>query len=286
MIKKAVILCGGLATRFLPISKSVPKEMLPLLDKPILQVLVEDLKKAGITDVLILIGRGKECIIRHFDHNIELENRLIESGKTEFLKLATEPNTLANIYYKMQDKPLGTGHCLKLAQAFVGDDPFVMLFGDELMTCENKNIVEQLIDNYNTYHKSVIAVQECDPKEVYRYGIIKNKPLGNGASLILNFVEKPKVEEAPSNICNLGTAILTSDVFKYIDQCKIKNGELSVTDAYNLMIEKELLMAQDINGRRYDMGNKLGFVIANIDACLKDPTYGEDLRKYLKSLDL
>lgn len=286
MIKKAVILCGGLATRFLPISKSVPKEMLPLLDKPILQVLVEDLNKAGITDVLILLGRGKECIIRHFDHNIELENRLKESGKTEFLELATKPNNLANIYYKMQDKPLGTGHCLELAKAFVGDDPFVMLFGDELMTCDKKNIIEQLIDNYNTYHKSVIAVQECDPKEVYRYGIIRNKPLGNRASLVLDFVEKPKVEEAPSNICNLGTAILTKDIFDYIKQCEIKNGELTVTDAYILMIKKELLMAQEIVGRRYDMGNKLGFVIANIDACLKDPNYGKDLKAYLKTLDL
>lgn len=285
MIKKAVILCGGMATRFLPISKSIPKEMFPLLDKPILQVLIEDLKKAGIEDVIIVLGRGKECIMRHFDHNIELEQRLKESGKLDYLEIATKPNKLVNMYYTMQDEPKGTGHAIKLVRSFVGKDPFVLLFGDEVMLCDGKNEIEQLIENYNKYKTTVMAVQKCRWEDTYKYGIIKPKTLEDGVYSVLDMVEKPKVEDAPSNIVYLGPAILTSEIFDKLDLCEeVEGKELYLTDAFCKLAKENKLYAQEINGKRFDMGNKFGFVQANIVACLNDENFKKDMKEYILTL--
>lgn len=284
-VKKAVILCGGMATRFLPISKSISKEMLPLLDKPILQILVEDLKQAGITDVVVILGRGKECIIRHFDHNIELEQRLKETGKFDFLNVANEPNNLVNMYYRMQDEPKGTGHAVKLVKSFVENEPFVVMFGDEVVFCDGKNIVEQLIENFEKYNKSVIAVQKCKWEDVCKYGIIKPKVLKNGAYSVLDMVEKPKVEDAPSNISYIGPAILTPEIFETLELCKeIEGKELYLTQAFYKLAQEQKLMAQEIVGNRFDMGNKFGFVKANIVACLKDKKFNKDMENYILEL--
>lgn len=284
-VKKAVVLCGGLATRFLPISKSVPKEMFPILDKPILQVIVEDLAKAGITDIFILVGRGKECILNHFDKNVELEQRLIATNKLEFLEKVREPNNLANIVYKRQIEPKGTGFGIEQAKSFVGDDPFVLMFGDEVMFCDEKNVVEQLIETYEKEQKNVIAVKEVPMEEVYRYGIIdKGEKIENGYN-VKGIVEKPKVEEAPSNISYIGPAILTKDVFPALDKLEVIEGkEKILTEAFAFLCEDDNLCARFIEGDRHDLGNKFGFVRANIYACLRDEEFKDEMKKLIKDL--
>lgn len=282
MIKKAVVLCGGLATRFLPISKSIPKEMLPILDKPIMQVVLEDLKQAGITDVLLIIGRNKECIVNHFDRNVELEQRLIETNKMDYLRKVTELNGFMNIYALRQVEPKGTGHCIKMAKAFVDGSPFVLMFGDEVLFNDGKNVVEQLIQNYDKYNKSVIATQSVDRSEVYRYGIISFKDKKDGAFFVDDMVEKPSIEKAPSTESYLGPAILTNDVYTYLDNMVAQQGkELVLTDALRLMAKEDLLMAQNIDGDRHDIGNKFGLVKVNVCAGLKDPEICEDVKKFI-----
>lgn len=282
MVKKAVIICGGLATRFLPISKSIPKEMLPVLNKPILQVLVEDLKKANIDDILIIVGRNKECIERHFTHNIELEQNLINNNKLDLLEVANSTNMI--IHFLVQDAPRGTGHCVKLAKAFTGDDPFVLLYGDELMLSEEKTNIQQMIDCYNKYQKSVISTQTCDMKDVHKYGIISGEPIDNSTLKVNYIVEKPKQEEAPSNICNLGNAILTKDIYRALDMLPPTTGEIPITDAYDILAKENNLLSTNIVGKRLDMGNPMGFLIANIEYALTTE-FSAELKNYLKDLN-
>ena len=281
-VKKAVILCGGLATRFLPISKSVPKEMFPLLDKPILQVIVEDLAKAGIKDILIIVGRGKECILNHFDKNVELEQRLLQTGKLDFLAKAQEPQKLANIFYLRQYEPKGTGACIESVKSFVGEEPFAMMFGDEVMFCEGKNVVEQLLETYQKENKSVIAVKRVPMEEIYRYGIISTgKEIDNGYE-VKNIVEKPKVEDAPSDISYTGPAILKNEIFEALEKLEVEEGkEKSLTDSFKFLCEKNSLCARFVEGQRHDMGNKFGFVIANIEACLRDEEFSPKMKEYI-----
>ena len=284
-VSKAVILCGGLATRFLPISKSIPKEMLPLLDKPVLQIIVEDLVKAGIKDIFILLGRGKECIPNHFDRNIELEQRLIETNKTEMLKVLEHSNNLANIVYRRQDEPRGTGYGVELARSFVGDDPFVFMFGDEVMFCDGQNIVEQLLETFEKENKNVIAVKEVPMSEVYRYGIIeKGKQIEKGYD-VKQIVEKPRVDEAPSNISYIGPAVLMNNVFNALDEMPlIKGKEKVLTDAFDILAKEGKLCARLVEGERHDIGNKFGFVKANIYACLRDEEYKKDIQELILKL--
>lgn len=283
-VKKAVILCGGLATRFLPISKSVPKEMFPLLDKPILQVIVEDLSKAGITDILIIVGRGKECILNHFDKNVELEQRLVQTGKLDLLEKAQEPQKLANIFYLRQYEPRGTGAAIESVKSFVGEDPFAMMFGDEVMLCDGKNVVEQLLETYKREDKSVIAVKRVPMEETYRYGIIlPGEEIENGYR-IKDIVEKPKVEDAPSDISYTGPAVLKSEIFDALKKLKVEEGkEKSLTDSFKFLCEKDQLCARFVEGERHDMGNKFGFVIANVEACLRDENFALQMEEFIKN---
>ena len=282
MVKKAVIICGGLATRFLPISKSIPKEMLPVLNKPILQVLVEDLKKANVDDILIIVGRNKECIERHFTHNIELEQNLINNNKLDLLEVANSTNML--IHFLIQDAPRGTGHCVKLAKTFTGDDPFVLLYGDELMLSEGKSNIQQMVDCYNKYQKSLISTQTCDMKDVHKYGIIAGTPVDDDTLQVDFIVEKPKREDAPSNICNLGNAILTKDIYTALEALPPTTGEIPITDAYDILAKEGNLLATNVKGNRLDMGNPLGFLIANIEYALTTE-FSEELKTYLKDLN-
>lgn len=282
MIKKAVILCGGLGTRLLPYTKSIPKEMLPILDKPILQILLEELKSAGIQSVMIIIGRNKECISNHFDKNIELELAL--KNNEILLKKLNDTETIMDITYKRCIEPKGTAYALNCAKDWVKNDSFVMLFGDELMKAD-VSAVKQLLKAYRKCKNNTISVQKVDRKEVYKYGIIDPEDLGGGMYKILDFVEKPKVNEAPSNISYLGAAVFKKEIFDEIKNVQPdKNGCYQIADALKSLIKQDKLYAVEIKGDRFDTGNKFGFVKANIAYGLSDPDINKDLKEYIVSL--
>lgn len=281
MVKKAVIICGGLATRFLPLSKSIPKEMVPVLNKPILQILVEQLREANVDDILIIVGRNKECIERHFTHNIELEQNLIKNNKLDMLEIANATNV--PIHFLIQDEPRGTGHCVKLAKAFTGNDPFVLLYGDELMISEGKSNIQQMIDCFEKYKTSLISTKTCPWEDVHKYGIIDGSNIDNKTMRISHIIEKPKREEAPTNICNLGNSILTKEIYEKLSKLPATTGEIPITDAYELLAKEGRLLSCNIDGKRLDMGNPFGFVVANIEYALTTE-YADDMKKYIKEL--
>lgn len=285
MIKKAVILTGGMATRFLPISKSIPKEMLPVLNKPVLQLVIEDLHKAGITEVLMINGRNKESIIRHFDRNIELEERLIQTKRFDLLEQIMYPTTLCDITYKQQLCAKGTGYCMHMAKNFVNDEPFVLMFGDELLFNDGKNVVEQLLECYNKYKKNVIAVQQVPKSEVYKYGIIKIKEKLGKDYIFDKIIEKPTVEDAPSDISYIGPAIFKKDIFDAVDNLpRIEGREVILTEAFNELAEKGEFVACSVKGDRHDLGNKFGFLKANIFAGVHDKEIKQQTLEYLKQI--
>lgn len=285
MIKKAVIFCGGFATRFLPISKSIPKEMLPLLDKPILQKIVEDLKDAGIEQCLMIIGRNRESVMLHFDKNFELENRLIKTKKFDMLKLTQNPSNLMEIFYKRELEPKGLINSLYEAKGFVNNEPFVLMFGDEVIFTQNENAIQQLLKDFDQNHKTVIAVQEVEWSKVSNYGIIKPDNLDNDLIQVLDMIEKPKLEDAYSNISYIGPAIITPDIFDEMDIFTHKDDiEPTLTDAFIRQAKKGNLFAKKIVGDRYDTGSKLGFLKANIAAALQDNKIKDEIVKYIKDL--
>ena len=271
---KAVILCGGLATRMLPITKSMPKEMMSVLNKPVLDYLVDDLVENGITDILIITNRGKECIENYYDLNPELEARLLNSGKTEQLSQIKHIANKANVHFIRQITPLGTGHALKRAESFVGLEPFLFVYGDELLYNPQKSLVKQLLKEFNKTKHSVISATTCPIEESYKYGMLSFS--GNKLNQI---VEKPKVENSPSNVCFLGHSLLTPDVFKYI---KINDtNEAGVVDAINDCAKAEGVNICMIEGERIDVGSKVGLIKANIYYGLNDPEVKDELKAYL-----
>lgn len=275
---KAVILCGGLATRMLPITKSVPKEILPVLNKPIIEYLIDDLVSCGIESVLIVTNRGKECIENYFDKNIEIENRLQETGKLEKLKELKNISDKCKIYFIRQITPLGTAHALLKAKDFVGDEDFVFLFGDELMFNKTNGLTKQLLDKYNKTKSSVISVSKCEISESYKYGMLKFDKNNKFEKI----VEKPKPENSPSDVCFLGNSVLSSKIFDYI---KLNSsGETGIVDAINDYAKQNLVEVAFIEGERFDVGNKLGFIKANVFYGLNDDEIKNELKTYLKTL--
>jgi UTP--glucose-1-phosphate uridylyltransferase len=274
---KAVILCGGLATRMLPISKSVPKEMMPVANKPVLDYIVDDLVENGVKDILIITNRGKECIENYYDLNPELNARLLEGGKNKQLKEVTEIATKANMHFIRQITPLGTGHALKRAESFVGNEPFLFLFGDELLYNPSNNLVKQLINAYNKCGVSVVAATTCPIEESYKYGMMAYE-----GEKLKEIVEKPQPENSPSNVCNLGNSLLTPDVFKYI---KLKEvGETGVVDAINECAKVEGVNICMVEGERIDVGSKAGLIKANIYYGLQDAEIKDEIKEYLKTV--
>ncbi len=275
---KAVILCGGLATRMLPITKSVPKEILPVLNKPIIEYLIDDLVSNGIESVLIVTNRGKESIENYFDKNIEIENRLQETGKLEKLKELKNISDKCKIYFIRQITPLGTAHALLKAKDFVGDEDFVFLFGDELMFNKTNGLTKQLLDRYNKTKSSVISVSKCEISESYKYGMLKFDKNNKFEKI----VEKPKPENSPSDVCFLGNSVLSSKIFDYI---KLNSsGETGIVDAINDYAKQNLVEVAFIEGERFDVGNKLGFIKANVFYGLNDDEIKNELKTYLKTL--
>lgn len=275
---KAVILCGGLATRMLPITKSVPKEILPVLNKPIIEYLIDDLVSNGVESVLIVTNRGKECIENYFDKNIEIENRLQETGELEKLKELKNISDKCKIYFIRQITPLGTAHALLKAKDFVGDEDFVFLFGDELMFNKTNGLTKQLLDKYNKTKSSVISVSKCEISESYKYGMLKFDKNNKFEKI----VEKPKPENSPSDVCFLGNSVLSSKIFDYI---KLNSsGETGIVDAINDYAKQNLVEVAFIEGERFDVGNKLGFIKANVFYGLNDDEIKNELKTYLKTL--
>ena len=284
-IKKAVIPAAGLGTRFLPVTKAQPKEMLPIVDKPTIQYIIEEAVASGIEEILIITGRNKNCIEDHFDKSVELELELEKSGKQEMLKLVREISDMVDIHYIRQKEPKGLGHAISCAKTFVGNEPFAVLLGDDLVYNEEKPCLKQLIDCYNEYNTSILGVQTVDGKDVDKYGIIKGIHIEGRVHKVRGLVEKPAVEEAPSNIAILGRYIITPQIFKILKETKPgRGGEIQLTDALSKLISEEAIYAYEFEGTRYDVGDKLGFLKATVEYALRREDLRDEFMEYLNSL--
>ena len=290
-IRKAVIPAAGLGTRLLPATKAQPKEMIAIVDKPALQYLIEELIESGIEEILIITGRNKSSIENHFDYSFELEKTLEEKEKNELLKIVNNISKMSNIYYVRQKKPLGLGHAVSRAKSFVGDEPFLVLLGDDIIyTDKNKGelpVSKQLMNKYEELQGMILGVQKVPKNDVNKYGIIKSlNYIDDDTMEVEDFVEKPAIIEAPSQFAVLGRYILEPEIFRYLENLKPgKNGEIQLTDAiFNMKKDGLKLYAYDFKGIRYDIGNKMGIYKANIEFGLRHPEISEKVKKYLKKL--
>ena len=279
-VKKAVIPAAGYGTRFLPATKAMAKEMLPIVDKPTIQFIVEEAIEAGIEDILIVTGKSKRPIEDHFDSNIELEEHLRKQGKDALLELVKPTNV--NLFFVRQSYPMGLGHAILQAKAFVGNEPFVVMLGDDIMQGQEP-LTKQLIDVYEKTHASNIAVMEVPHEETSKYGIIApERELEDGIYNVEYFVEKPKPEDAPSDLAIIGRYLLTPEVFDILEnQAPGAGGEIQLTDAIDTLNKTQRVFAKRFDGKRYDIGNKLGFLEMSIEYGLKHPEIKEGLRDYL-----
>lgn len=285
-IKKAIIPAAGLGTRFLPATKAMPKEMLPILDKPTIQYIVEEAARAGIEDIIIVTGRHKRAIEDHFDSQKELEIVLKEKGKSELLEKVQYSTELANIFYVRQKEQKGLGHAISSARQFIGNEPFAVLLGDDIVESEVP-AVKQLIDVYEETGHSVIGVQEVPEADTHRYGIIDPLTKNGRQYEVKKFVEKPAQGTAPSNLAIMGRYVLTPEIFDYLKTQKEGAGnEIQLTDAIERMNNDNQVYAYDFEGERYDVGEKLGFVKTTIEYALKDDSMREELTRFIKELGL
>jgi UTP--glucose-1-phosphate uridylyltransferase len=285
-VTKAIFPVAGFGTRFLPATKAQPKEMLPIVDKPVIQYLVEEAVAAGIKDIIMVTGRGKRVIEDHFDTSFELEYTLVEKEKHALLEEVRNISKLANFVYVRQPKPLGDGHAILCARNLIGDEPCAVLFGDDIIDGP-KPAIKQLIEAYNETGASVIGLQEIDKKDSASYGMIGGNPLQNGLYEVNQLVEKPKPENAPSNLAVIGKYIITPEVFDCIEKGgRSQGGELRLIDGFEQLLKTQKIYAKILEGRRYDTGQKIGLLQANIDFALKHPELGPELKAYLKSLHL
>ncbi len=283
-VKKAIIPLSGLATRFLPASKSVPKEMFPVVDKPIIQYLIEELSACGVTDILLLIGRNRECLMNHFDKTPELFETLEKENKFELLDKALKPCKLATITYKRVYEPRGVAEALLIAKEFTCGEPFIVAFGDEMFYNPNLSATQQLINEFNNVKHSVLGCYEIPKEDVYKYGILDVKQNKNGL-LIETIVEKPAVDKAPSNLCAIGKYLLTNDIFEKLEIANENfNKETNFTDALELLAKDDKLYALTLKGERFDTGTKLGYVMANIFYALQDNDISNQLKNEISKL--
>lgn len=286
-IKKAVIPAAGLGTRFLPATKAQPKEMLPIVDKPTLQYIIEECIASGIEEILIITGRNKKSIEDHFDKSIELEMELEKAGKQEMLEMVKDISDMVNIHFIRQKEPRGLGHAILCAKTFVGNEPFAVLLGDDVVYNDQKPCLKQLIDCYAEYNTSVLGVQTVDAENVNKYGIVGGIQIEDRVYKVKELVEKPSLEEAPSNVAILGRYIITPKIFEILENTTPgKGNEIQLTDALLKLIEEEAIYAYDFEGRRYDVGDKLGFLEATIEYALRREELRDDFIEYLKALKL
>jgi len=282
-IKKAIIPAAGLGTRFLPATKAQAKEMLPIVDKPTLQYIIEEAIASGIEEILIVTGRNKKCIEDHFDRSVELELELEKKGKSAMLEMVQDISNMVNIHYIRQKEPKGLGHAVHCAKSFIGNEPFAVLLGDDIVDAKTP-CLKQMINAYDEYKTSILGVQEVDKDKVNKYGILDVKYIEGRVYKVKDMVEKPAIEEAPSNIAILGRYIITPAIFDILEnQEPGKGGEIQLTDALQTLATKEAIYAYNFEGRRYDVGDKLGFLEATVDFALKRPELRDDFVEFLKS---
>lgn len=283
-VRKAIIPAAGLGTRFLPATKAQPKEMLPIVDKPTIQYIVEEAVNSGIEDIMIVTGRGKRAIEDHFDKSYELEDILKRKGDMETLNLVQDISNLVNIHYIRQKEPKGLGHAIYCAKSFIGDEPFAVLLGDDVVDSEVP-CLKQMIGVYEKYMTTIVGVQQVPEEDVSKYGIIDCKYLEDRVYKVNDLVEKPDRDKAPSNIAILGRYIITPGIFRFLENAKPgKGGEIQLTDALRGLLDTEALYAYDFIGDRYDVGNKLGFLRATVEFALKREDLKSDFSRYLKEV--
>ncbi|MGL4800052.1 MAG: UTP--glucose-1-phosphate uridylyltransferase GalU [Cellulosilyticaceae bacterium] len=283
-IRKAIIPAAGLGTRFLPATKAQPKEMLPIVDKPTIQYIVEEAVASGIEDIIIVTGRTKKAIEDHFDKSVELEMELEKKESTELLKIARDVSEIANIYYVRQKEPKGLGHAVLTAKSFIGDEPFAVLLGDDVIHSEVPAL-KQMMDLFEEYQGSILGVQTVAPENVNKYGIVAGKQIADRMYTVEDMVEKPKREEAPSNVAVLGRYIITPAIFEYLEKQEAGAGnEIQLTDALCKLAKEEKMYAYDFMGERYDVGSKIGFLQATVDFALRREDLREEFMAYLQQV--
>lgn len=283
-VRKAIIPAAGLGTRFLPATKAMPKEMLPIVDKPTIQYIVEEAIESGIEDIIIVTGKGKRAIEDHFDHSFELEHNLLEAGKMELLYEVQKASKLVDIHYIRQKEPKGLGHAVWCARKFIGDEPFAVLLGDDIVQAE-KPCLQQMIEMYDRVGGSIIGIQPVQDSEVHRYGIVDASEVDHRLYEISSLIEKPTLEEAPSNLAVLGRYILTPRIFELLEAQEIgAGGEIQLTDAISKLTAFEAVFAYDFEGVRYDVGEKMGFIKTTIEFAMQREELQDELLQYLKAL--
>ncbi|MGS2778930.1 UTP--glucose-1-phosphate uridylyltransferase GalU [Robertmurraya sp. GLU-23] len=283
-IKKAIIPAAGLGTRFLPATKAMPKEMLPIVDKPTIQYIIEEAVNSGIEDIIIVTGKGKRAIEDHFDNAYELESNLVEKGKLDLLEKVIEPSNLANIHYIRQQEPKGLGHAVWCARSFIGNEPFAVLLGDDI-TSGSVPALKQLINQYDSTSSSVIGIQRVEDEETHRYGIIDPTEQNGRMYKVGAFVEKPEQGTAPSNLAIMGRYILTPEIFTFLEEQNVgAGGEIQLTDAIQRLNNVQDVYAYDFEGTRYDVGEKLGFIKTTIEFALKNEELQQDILDFLSEV--
>ncbi|MGM0876420.1 MAG: UTP--glucose-1-phosphate uridylyltransferase GalU [Bacillota bacterium] len=286
-IKKAIIPAAGLGTRFLPATKAQPKEMLPIVDKPTIQYIIEEAVASGIEDILIVSGRGKRAIEDHFDKSYELEETLASKEKWDILNEVQQISELANIHYIRQKEPKGLGHAIYCARRFIGDEPFAVMLGDDIVQTDSVPCLKQLIDVYDEYQSTVVGVQKVNESDVSKYGIVsyEEKALAKDIFHVNDMVEKPSPEAAPSNSAIMGRYILSPEIIDILEKLKPgSGGEIQLTDALKQLSMKQRVLAYHFHGRRYDVGDKLGFIKATIDFSLQRDGLRNELLAYLEQV--
>jgi len=283
-VHKAIIPAAGLGTRFLPATKAQPKEMLPIVDTPTIQLIVEEAVSSGIEDIIIVTGRSKRAIEDHFDKSYELEEALKKSGKEDLLSQVRDISNLVNIHYIRQKEPKGLGHAIYCAKSFIGNEPFAVLLGDDIVKSEEP-CLKQLINVYNEYKTTILGVQKVPENEVSNYGIISGKQVDERVVKVNDMVEKPDVDKAPSNTAILGRYIITPAIFSHLENIQPgKNGEIQLTDALKSLMKEEAIYAYHFVGKRYDVGNRMGFLKATVEFALDRDDLKDEFRAYLKQI--
>jgi len=286
-VRKGVFPAAGLGTRFLPATKAQPKEMMPLVDKPTIQYVVEEAVASGLSELIIVTGRGKRAIEDHFDAAFELEYYLNDRGKVDELAQIKTISEMASVCYVRQKEPLGLGHAILCARSLVGDEPFAVFLGDDIIGNAPVPCMRQLLDVFEQYDGPVIAVERVPRERIHQYGVIAAKPLEGNVYEIMDLVEKPKAEEAPSDLAIIGRYVLTPDVFDLLAvTAPDRRGEIQLTDALRRLRDRRPMYAVAFHGKRYDTGDKLGFLKATVEFALARPDLADEFRAYLKSLPL
>jgi UTP--glucose-1-phosphate uridylyltransferase len=283
-IRKAIIPAAGLGTRFLPATKAQPKEMLPIVDKPAIQYIVEEAIESGIEDIIIVTGRNKRAIEDHFDKSVELEMMLEEKGNLELLKIVQSVSNLADVHYIRQKQPMGLGHAILCARKFIGDEPFAVLLGDDILQSTPPGL-KQMMNIYDQTQTSVIAVQEVAWEEVSKYGIVSPINSLDAYKFIADLVEKPEREHAPSNLAVIGRYIIEPEIFSILEKLEPgRGGELQLTDALRILNRHHQMVAYPVQAKRYDVGDKLGYIEATIELALERPDLQNQVKAYIQSL--